>query len=149
MYLTRNEMIENVKQAFLDYGYKSGVNKRLGFGFSIANLTTSDCRALNCIVENLENPMLAKVVFTSSMRTDDFDALLCRLLYVSGKWEVLSHYNILTSFAFKVCDFYDVKMTDTVMELLYITANGEIYTHIDDEKIGLKISYTINNDKEF
>lgn len=100
-------------------------------------------------MENLENPMLAKVVFTSSMRTDDFDALLCRLLYVSGKWEVLSHYNILTSFAFKVCDFYVVKMTDTVMELLYITANGEIYTHIDDEKIGLKISYTINNDKEF
>ena len=149
MHLTRKKMIEKIKEAFLDYGYKSAIDKRIGFGLRIAHLTTSDCRALNWIVEKLENPMLIKVVFDTSMSEDKFDALICRLLYVSGKWEELSHYIIFTSFGFKECDCYAENMTDTVLKLCYITAYGEILTYIDDEKIGIKISYAIINDKEF
>ena len=149
MYLTRNEMIENVKQAFLDYGYKSAVDKRLGFGFSIAHLTTSDCRALNCIVENFDNPMLTKVVFVSSMSESKVDDLICRLLYVSGNWIELCYYQMLIKDAYNLYYFNVCNKTETHITVFFTTKDSNIGMSVDDQKVGIKLVTTIKEEKEF
>ena len=45
MHLTKQDMLDCVKVAFENYGYKSAINKRLCFGFNIASLTYTDCTA--------------------------------------------------------------------------------------------------------
>lgn len=149
MYLKRQDVIGEVMKAFNSNEYKSVINKRLCYGLYNSALKRDEIIELNNMIKRLDNPMLKGYEFYLFMDESIFDRIMCRLLYVSGKWVALSNYNIITSFAFKICNCYEVKMTDTVLELFYITANGEILAHIDDENIGMKIRYTISNNKEF
>ena len=151
MYLKRQDMIANIVSAFNDYGYKSAINKRLGFGFNITPLTCSDCASLNSVVKELDNHMLDKVDFYPSMSIDNFDKCLCRLLYVSGRWIELCFYNMLIMNDIKndiVTIDYSTVFTTTIY--VYFRYDSKtIKMCVDDEKIGIKIeTYTIQ-EKEF
>ena len=151
MHLTKNDMIDCVKEVFEDYGYKSAINKRLCFGFIIAPLTYADCNSLNSVVKELDNHMLDKVDFYPSMPIENFDQCLCRLLYVSGRWIELCFYNMLIMNDIKndiVTIDYSTAFTTTIY--VYFRYDSKtIKMCVDDEKIGIKIeTYTIQ-EKEF
>ena len=149
MYLTRQDMIDCVKEVFEDYGYKSAINKRLGFGFNIVPLTYSDCSSLNCVVKELDNHMLYAVDFDPIMTTDNFDLCISRLLYVAGKWKELCCYQLLINdmsdlFYANIC--YE---SETIINVIFATKDFNIGMVVDDQKVGIKMVRTINMEKEF
>ena len=151
MYLTRSDMIEKVKEAFLDDEYKSAINKRLVLGFSIDSLNSSDCRVLNWIVDDLESPMLIYVVFSASMSSDLFDTYISRLLYVSGKWVELCFYQMLISHEFKECkieiNFDNGK--ETVVAVYFAFDFISVIMGVDDQKTSIRITTDSIQEKEF
>ena len=151
MHLKRKDMIVFIIGAFNDYGYKSAINKRLGFGFNIAPLTYADCNSLNSVVKELDNHMLDKVDFYSSMYKDNFDQCLCRLLYVSGRWIELCFYNMLIMNEIKndivSIDYSTVFTTTTYVYFRY--GCKMVNMCVDDEKIGIKIETNTIQEKEF
>ena len=151
MHLKRKDMIVFIIGAFNDYGYKSAINKRLCFGFIIAPLTYADCNSLNSVVKELDNHMLDKVDFYSSMSIDNFDQCLCRLLYVSGRWIELCFYNMLIMNDIKneIVNI-DYSMAFTTTTYVYFRYGNKIVNMIvDDEKIGIKIETNTIQEKEF
>ena len=151
MRLNRKDMIDIIIRAFNDYGYKSAINKRLGFDFNITQLTCSDCDSLNSIVKELDNKMLDEVYFYLGMSIDNFDLCICRLLYVAGRWIELCFYNMLIMNDIKndiVSIDYSTVFTTTIY--VYFRYNSKtIKMCVDEEKIAIKIeTYTIQ-EKEF
>ena len=151
MRLKRQDMIDFIRNGFNDYGYKSAINKRLGFGFNISPLTYSDCISLNSVVKELDNKMLDEVEFYPSMFIDSFDLCICRLLYVSGRWIELCFYNFLIINDIKndiVSIDYSTAFTTTIF--VYFRYDSKMVNMcVDDEKIGITIE-TINiQEKEF
>ena len=151
MYLKRKDMIVFIIGAFNDYGYKSAINKRLGFGFKISPLTSSDCNSLNSIVKELDNKMLYEFEFYQSMFINSFDLCICRLLYVSGRWIELCFYNMLIMNDIKndiVTIDYSTAFTTTIY--VYFRYDSKmIKMCVDDEKIGIKIETNTIQEKEF
>ena len=151
MRLKRQDMIAFIINGFNDYGYKSAINKRLGFGFNISPLTYADCISLNSVVKELDNKMLYEVEFYPSMFIDSFDLCLCRLLYVSGRWIELCFYNFLIINDIKneiVNIDYSTGFTTTIY-VYFRYCSKIVYMCVDDEKIGITIE-TINiQEKEF
>ena len=94
MYITRQDMIDRVNNAFSEYGYRSYINKRLGFGLGICPLTTIECEDLNDVVKLIDSIMLINVHFEPSMAFDEFSRCISRLLYVAGKWIELCFYQL-------------------------------------------------------
>ena len=145
MRLKRQDMISFIINGFNDYGYKSAINKRLGFGFNISPLTYSDCISLNSVVKELDNKMLDEVEFYPSMFIDSFDLCICRLLYVSGRWIELCFYNFLIINDIKndvVSIDYSTAFTTTIF--VYFRYDSKMVNMcVDDEKIGITIE-TIN-----
>ena len=151
MHLTKNDMIDCVKVVFEDYGYKSAINKRLCFGFNISSLTYTDCAALNCVVKELDNPMLHAVDFDPIMTTDNFDVCICRLLYVAGRWIELCFYNMLIMNDIKndiVSIDYSTVFTTTIY-VYFRYDNKMVKMCVDDEKLALKIETNTIQEKEF
>ena len=151
MRLKRQDMIAFIINGFNDYGYKSVINKRLGFGFNISPLTCSDCISLNSVVKELDNKMLYEVEFYPSMFIDSFDLCLCRLLYVSGRWIELCFYNFLIINDIKneiVNIDYSTAFTTTIY-VYFRYCSKIVYMCVDDEKIGIKIETNTIQEKEF
>lgn len=149
MYLKRQDMIDIIIKAFNDYGYKSAINKRLGFGFNISPLTYADCTSLNSVVKELDNNMLDEIYFDLIMTTDNFDQCISRLLYVAGKWKELCSYNMLIN---DMSDLFYVNISyesETLINVIFATKDFNIGMAVDDQKIGIKIVKTINTEKEF
>ena len=151
MRLKRQDMIDFIRNGFNDYGYKSAINKRLGFGINISPLTYSVCISLNSIVKELDNNMLDEVDFYLGISIDNFDECICRLLYVAGRWIELCFYNMLIMNDIKndiVTIDYSTVFTTTIY--VYFRYDSKtIKMCVDDEKIGIKIeTYTIQ-EKEF
>ena len=150
MYLKRKDMIVFIIGAFNDYGYKSAINKRLGFGFNISPLTYADCTSLNSVVKELDNHMLDEIDFDLIMSKDNFDQSICRLLYVAGKWKELCFYQVLInetydSFYVNICN-----ECETNIEVFFITnKDSTIGMTVDDQKVGIIILQTIYTEKEF
>ena len=151
MHLKRQDMIAFIINGFNDYGYKSAINKRLGFGFNILPLTYADCISLNSVVKELDNKMLYEVEFYPSMFIDSFDLCICRLLYVSGRWIELCFYNMLIMNDIKneiVNIDYSTVFTTTIY--VYFRYDSKtIKMCVDDEKIGIKIETNTIQEKEF
>lgn len=151
MYITRQDMIDIVKNAFEEYGYKSAINKRLCFGFNIASLTYDDCISLNSVVKELDNHMIDEVEFYPSMFIDSFDLCICRLLYVAGKWLELCFYNMLIMNDIKndtiIVDYSTIFTTTIFVYFRYDYKS--IKMCVDDEKIGIKIETNTIQEKEF
>lgn len=149
MYLTRQDMINNIIRAFNDNGYKSAINKRLVFGFNRASLTCSDCTSLNSIVKELDNKMLDEVEFYPSMSIDNFDLCISRLLYVAGRWEKLCFYHMLINDTSDL--FYEniCNECETHINVFFTTKDSHILMNVDDQKVGIKIVRTIKIEKEF
>ena len=151
MRLKRQEMIDFIRNGFNDYGYKSAINKRLGFGFNISPLTYADCISLNSVVKELDNKMVDEVEFYPSMFIDSFDLCLCRLLYVSGRWIELCFYNFLIINDIKndiVSIDYSTAFTTTIF--VYFRYDSKMVNMcVDDEKIGIKIETNTIQEKEF
>ena len=151
MHLKRQDMIAFIINGFNDYGYKSAINKRLGFCFIIAPLTYADCISLNSVVKALDNKMLYEVEFYPSMFIDSFDLCICRLLYVSGRWIELCFYNMLIMNDIKneiVNIDYSTVFTTTIY--VYFRYDSKtIKMCVDDEKIGIKIETNTIQEKEF
>ena len=151
MYITRQDMIKIIIGAFKDYGYKSAINKRLGFGFNISSLTYDDCSTLNSVVKELDNHMLDKVVFYPSMTIDNFDRCICRLLYVDGRWIDLCFYNMLINYGIKN-DIFSVDVSTIFTTTIYVYFRYDskmVKMCVDDEKIGIKIETNTIQEKEF
>ena len=151
MRLTRKDMINFIINGFNDYGYKSAINKRLGFGFNITPLTVFDCISLNSVVKELDNKMIDEVEFYPSMFIDSFDLCICRLLYVSGRWIELCFYNMLIMNDIKndiVTIDYSTAFTTTIY--VYFRYDSKIIKMcVDDEKIAIKIETNTIQEKEF
>ena len=149
MYLRRKDMISIIIRAFNDCGYKSAINKRLGFGFNISPLTSSDCTSLNSIVKELDNKMLDEVDFYPSMPIDNFDLCISRLLYVAGKWEKLCFYQMLINDTSDL--FYENICNDgeTHINVFFTTKDSNILMHVDEQKVGIKMVRTIKQEMEF
>lgn len=147
MHLNRNDMINEVMKAFNIYEYKSVIYRRLSVPYYKIYMSHNEIKELNNIIKRLDNPMLSGYEFKYCMDSD-FDKLMCRILYVSGKWELLSNYFIITNYSFKKVNVYIEKITDTMMELLYIFVDGQVRIHIDDENIGIKVLHTILYNRE-
>lgn len=151
MHLKRKDMIDIIISAFNDYGYKSAIYKRLGFGFNIRSLTYADCTALNSVVKELDNHMLHVVDFDPIMTTDNFDQCICRLLYVSGRWIELCFYNMLIMNDIKddiVNIDYSPEFTTTIF-VYFRYGSKNVYMCVDDEKIGITIETITIQEKEF
>ena len=149
MYLRRKDMIDIIIRAFNDSGYKSAINKRLGFGFNIAPLTCSDCTSLNSIVKELDNKMLDEVNFYPSMPIDNFDVCISRLLYVAGKWEKLCFYQMLPNDTSDL--FYEniCNECETHIYVFLTTKDSNILMYVDEQKVGIKMVRTIKKEMEF
>ena len=151
MDITRKDIIDFIINAFEDYGYKSAINKRLGFGFNIAPLSFVDCISLNSVVKELDNKMLYEVDFYQSMFINSFDLCICRLLYVAGRWMELCFYNFLIMNDIKneiVSIDYSTVFTTTIF--VYFRYDSKIIEMcVDDEKIGIKIETNTIQEKEF
>ena len=151
MRLKRQDMIAFIINGFNDYGYKSAINKRLGFGFHISPLTYADCISLNSVVKELDNKMLYEIEFYPSMFIDSFDLCICRLLYVSGRWIELCFYNMLIMNDIEneiVTINYSTVLTTTAY--VYFRYGYKIVNMcVDDEKIGIKIEINTIEEKEF
>ena len=148
MDITRQDMIDIIKNAFEDYDYKSVINKRLGFGFNISPLTFAECISLNGVVKELDSNMLYDVEFYPSMFIDNFDQCICRLLYVSGHWEELCHYIMLIKESIKYCD-YLIEESETEFIIAYIRNFMITIIYVDCQKIGVRIITIIPQEKEF
>lgn len=148
MHLTKQDMIDYVKEVFEDYGYRSAINKRLGFGFNISSLTYADCTSLNSVVKELDNHMLDEVDFDISMSKDNFDLCICRLLYVSGHWEELCHYIMLINGSLTDCD-YLIAESETEFFIVYLRNFLKTTIYVDCQKIGVIIKTIIEQEKEF
>ena len=149
MYLRRKDMIAIIMRAFNDSGYKSAINKRLGFGFNISPLTSSDCNSLNSIVKELDNKMLDEVDFYPSMSIDNFDLCISRLLYVSGKWEELCFYQMLIN---DTSDLFYVNICnecETHINVFFTSKDSNIGMSVDDQKVGIKMARLIKKEMEF
>lgn len=151
MHITRQDMIDIIINAFKEYGYKSAINKRLGFGFNISPLTYYDCISLNSVVKELNNNMLYEVEFYPSMFIDSFDLCIFRLLYVSGRWIELCFYNMLIMNDIKneivTIDYSTVFTTSIYVYFRY--DSKMIKMRVDDEKIGITIETITIQEKEF
>ena len=149
MYLIRQDMIAIIIRAFNDYGYKDAINKRLGFGFNISQLTSYDCTVLNSIVKELDNKMLDEVYFYLGMHIDKFDACTSRLLYVAGKWEELCFFQMLIN---DTSDLYYVNICnecETHINVFFTNKDFNIFMSVDDQKVGIKMVRSIKMEKEF
>ena len=148
MDIKRQHLIDIVKNAFEDFGYKSAINKRICFGFNIAPLTYAECISLNSVVKELDNHMLDKVDFDPIMTTDNFDQCICRLLYVSGHWEELCHYIMLIKESIKDCD-YLIEESETEFYISYIRNFMITILYVNSQKIGVRKVTIISQEKEF
>ena len=149
MDIKRQDLIDIVKNAFEDFGYKSAINKRICFGFNIAPLTYADCISLNSVVKELDNNMLYDIDFYPSMFIDNFDKCICRLLYVAGKWKELCCYQLLINdksdlFYANIC--YE---SETLINVIFATKDFNIGMVVDEQKVGIKMVKTITMEKEF
>ena len=149
MHLTKQDMIDCVKEVFEDNGYKSAIIKRLWFGFNVSLLTYADCTALNLVVKELDNHMLDKVDFNPIMTIDNFDLCICRLLYVSGKWKELCFYQVLINENYNLFYVNIFNEFETHINVFFTTKDSNIAMAVDDQKIGIKIVKTKNIEKEF
>ena len=149
MHLTKQDMIDRVKEVFEDNGYKSAIIKRLWFGFNVSLLTYADCTALNLVVKELDNHMLDKVDFNPIMTIDNFDLCICRLLYVSGKWKELCFYQVLINENYNLFYVNIFNEFETHINVFFTTKDSNIAMAVDDQKIGIKIVKTKNIEKEF
>ena len=152
MDIKRQAMIAFITGAFNDYGYKSAINKRLGFGFNISPLTYADCIALNSVVKELDNKMLDEVEFYPSMFIDSFDLCICRLLYVAGRWIELCFYNMLIMNDIKKNNLVNIDYSTVFTTTIYVyfRYNDKIVKMcVDDEKIAIKIETITIQEKEF
>ena len=151
MYITRQDMIDRVNNAFSEYGYRSYIDKRLGFGLGICPLTTIECEDLNDVVKLIDSIMLINVHFEPSMSFDAFSRCISRLLYVAGKWVELCFYQLIIMYDFKDCkvdiDFDNGK--DTIVYVYFAYDFTNIRMCVDDEKIGIKIETNTIQEKEF
>ena len=152
MYLTRKDIIETIKNAFNEYGYRSAIDKRdkrLRFGFGIARLSNADCSALNEVVKKLNSQMLKGVNFDVSMRVDNFDRNICRLLYVSGNWIELCYYQMFIKDASNLYYVNVCNKTETHITVFFTTKDSNICMSVDDQKVGIKLVITIKEEKGF
>lgn len=149
MYLRRKDMLDIIIRAFNEYGYKSAIVKRLGFGINISSLTSSDCNSLNSIVKELDNKMLDEVDFYPSMLIDNFDRCISRLLYVAGKWEKLCFYYMLINDTSDL--FYEniCNECETHLNVFFTTKDSNILMAVDDQKVGIKMVRTVKMEMEF
>lgn len=151
MYLKRKDMIAFIMNGFNDYGYKSAINKRLGFGFNITPLTCSDCDSLNSVVKELGNNMLDKVYFYPCMTIDNFDPCICRLLYVAGRWIDLCFYNMLIMDDIQN-DIVSIDYSTVFTTTIYVYFRYDykmVKMCVDDENIGIKIEINTTQEREF
>lgn len=151
MYLTKQDMIDCVKEVFEDNGYKSVIINRLWFGFNKTILYYSDCYSLNSVVKELDNHMLHAVDFDPNMGIDNFDLCICRLLYVSGRWIELCFYNFLIMNDIKN-EIVNVDYSTTFTTTIYVYFRYDskmVKMCVDDEKIGIKIETITIQEKEF
>ena len=149
MYITRQDMIDRVNNAFSEYGYRSYIDKRLGFGLGICPLTTLECEDLNDVVKLLDSIMLINVHFEPSMEFEEFSRYISRLLYVAGKWIELCFYQLLINdtsnlFSENICN-----ECETHINVFITTKDSNILMAVDDQKVGIKIVKTKNTEKEF
>ena len=149
MHLTKQDMIDCVKEGFEDYGYKSAILKRLWIGFNTSILTYADCTALNLVVKELDNHMLDKVDFHPIMTIDNFDLCICRLLYVAGKWKELCFYQLLINDNYDLFYVNICYESETLINVIFATKDTNIGMVVDDQKVGIKMVRTINMEKEF
>ena len=148
MHLKKQDMIKRVMQAFNSEKYCSAIDKRLCYGLYNNPLDKSEIDELNMIINCLDNPMLSGYYFYLYMDEEMFDKVMSHLLYVAGRWESLSHYNVLIFFSIKECSFY-FSDYDTSMEVIYSSSLGETKVNIDDQKIGINIKHIITINREF
>ena len=149
MYITRQDMIDRVNNAFSEYGYRSYIDKRLGFGLGICPLTTIECEDLNDVVKLIDSIMLINVHFEPSMAFDEFSRCISRLLYVAGKWLELCFYQLLINdisglFYVNICN-----ECETHINVFFTTKDSNICMGVDDQKVGIKMVRTIKMGKEF
>ena len=149
MYITRQDMIDRVNNAFSEYGYRSYIDKRLGFGLGICPLTTIECEDLNDVVKLIDSIMLINVHFEPSMAFDEFSRCISRLLYVAGKWIELCFYQLLINdisglFYVNICN-----ECETNINVFFTTKDSNICMGVDDQKVGIKMVRTIKMEKEF
>ena len=149
MYITRQDMIDRVNNAFSEYGYRSYIDKRLGFGLGICPLTTIECEDLNDVVKLIDSIMLINVHFEPSMAFDEFSRCISRLLYVAGKWIELCFYQLLIN---DISGLFYVNICiecETHIIVFFSTKDYNICMGVDDEKVGIKMVRTIKIEKEF
>ena len=149
MYLRRKDMIAIIIRAFNDSGYKSAIDKRLGFGFNISPLTSSDCNSLNRIVKELDNKMLDEVDFYPSMLIDNFDLCISRLLYVAGKWEKLCFHHMLINDTSNLYYENICNECETHINVFFTTKDSNVLMAVDDQKVGIKMVRTTKMEMEF
>ena len=149
MYITRQDMIDRVNNAFSEYGYRSYIDKRLGLGLGICPLTTIECEDLNDVVKLIDSIMLINVHFEPSMAFDEFSRCISRLLYVAGKWIELCFYQLLINDISDLFYFNISYESETLINVIFATKDSNIGMVVDDQKIGIKIVKTINTEKEF
>ena len=151
MYLSREEMIYQVSDTFINDEYKKVIFKRLFNSFAITPLNSKNCKVLNEIVNHFNNPMLNEVYFERTMSEKVFDNYLSRLLYVSGCWIELCFYNMLIMNDIKndiVNIDYSTAFTTTIY--VYFRYNDNtVKMCVDDEKIGIKIETNTIQEKDF
>lgn len=149
MYLSRKDMIDIIIRAFNDDGYKSAINKSLGFGVNRYPLTSSECTSLNSIVKELGNKMLDEVDFYPSMTIENFDLCISRLLYVAGEWEKLCFYQMLINDMSNL--FYEniCNECETHINVFFTTKDSNVLMVVDDQKVGIKMVRTIKMEMEF
>lgn len=151
MYLSREEMIYQVASSFINDEYKKAISKRLFNSFDVTPLNPKNCKGLNYIVKQLNNPMLNDVYFECTNSEKVFDNYISRLLYVVGKWKELCFYNMLIMNDIKneiVYIDYSTVFTTTIY--VYFRYDSKtIKMCVDDEKIGIKIEAITMQEKEF
>ena len=149
MYITRQDMIDRVNNAFSEYGYRSYIDKRLGFGLGICPLTTIECEDLNDVVKLIDSIMLINVHFEPSMAFDEFSRCISRLLYVAGKWIELCFYQLLINENYDLFYVNICNESETHINVFFTTKDSNICMAVDDQKVGIKIVKTKNTEKEF
>ena len=135
-YCTRADLMHMVSNVFNNISYTNIVFDRLINGYFVG-AKLYDIEELNKLLSKLDNTLVTGKTFHVGMVTEEFDRLICRMLYIAKKWVELCHYTLLTSTEVQTVHYIYEVIKDR-FEMTYSTNYMDIAMILNNKRMAIK-----------
>ena len=146
-YCTRADLKHIVSNAFNNIYYTNSVTDRLINGYFVGT-KLYNIEELNKLLSKLDNTLVTGKAFHVGMVTEDFDRLICRMLYIAKKWVELCHYTLLISTGVQTVN-YIYEVIEDRFEMTYTNNYMDIAMTLNNKRMAINTVVRVKQRREF